>query len=216
MRERAIALTFAKSQYTRVGIVALGRIMLLAAVVAGCARQDVPASASVALSGPPRHWDVGDQALRHKLPPDVSDGYLQFAKSPHMSYGLTLAHERISARSHQRSDMLIYLHDGVGRFHVGDKDFTAATGDILFVPRRTIYSVESVTKRQLQLLTIYAPTLDPDDVTYHEAAERVVPPPTEGKMRPLVIDTVLSGKDDKDNEEQFLKMDDYKEIKEGE
>jgi mannose-6-phosphate isomerase-like protein (cupin superfamily) len=155
-------------------------------------------------SGPPRHWDIGDQVNRHQLPEDISDGYLQFGRSGAMSYGLTLAHERISARSHSRSDMLIYVHGGVGRFHIDDKEFTGATGDLVFIPKGAVYSIDSMSKRQLELMTLYAPPLDTADVVYHEAAERVQPPP--GLNRNIIpIDTIREV-DSLEQEKMFEQM----------
>ncbi len=124
-------------------------------------------------SGPPRHWDIGDQTIKHRLPDDVSDGYLQFAKTSSMSYGMTLAHDRISARSHSKADMVVYIHSGTARFHVDEQDITVSMGDLIFIPRGSVYSTESLSNRQLQLVTMYAPPLDSSDVIFHEAAERV-------------------------------------------
>lgn len=149
--------------------------LILTVVLFGCSgeKPEPQSSAPRIPSGPPRHWDIGDQTLKHQLPEDISDGYLQFARTSSMSYGMTLAHERISARSHEKADMLIYIHSGTARFHVDDKDLTASMGDLIFVPRGSVYSAESLSKRQLQFVTMYAPPLDSADVVYHEAAERV-------------------------------------------
>ena len=148
-------------------------ILLSAAIlIAGCATKE-PAQKPVSISpGPPRHWDVGDQTLKYELPKDVADGYLEFAKAPGFSYGVTLAHERISARRHDRHDMLIYIHSGIGRFHVGEKSFFGSTGDLLFIPRGTVYAIYGQGTQQLELMTVYHPPFDGDDIIYEERAEK--------------------------------------------
>ncbi len=182
-------------------------IISAALFIIGCStgKKETEPSVSVVPSGPPRHWDIGDQTLKHKLPEDVSDGYLQFARTATMSYGMTLAHDRISARSHAKADMLIYIHSGTARFRVDDMDLTGSMGDLIFVPRGSVYSVESLSNRQLQLVTMYSPALDSADVIFHEAAERVktmVPRLTPNQS---LLDTFITLKPKKDDS-YFEKM----------
>lgn len=165
----------------------------------GCSSSDKEAKAPTSRipSGPPRHWDIGDQTLKHRLPEDVSDGYLQFARTANMSYGIMLSHERISARSHTNADMLIYIHSGTARFHIDDKDLTSSMGDLIFIPRGSIYSAESLSNRELQLFTVYTPPLDSADVVFHEAAERVMTKIPSLPANSSLLDTVvrLKGED---------------------
>jgi len=144
---------------------------LTAALVIGCAGKE-EAIQSVRISpGPPKHWDVGDWTLKRPLSEDMDDGFLEFSRSPDFSFGLWLAHNRLSARSHARSDMLVYLHSGIARFNVGEMGFTVSTGDALYIPRGAIYTAVSMSDRPLQLFTIYSPPFDLDDIEYHERAE---------------------------------------------
>ncbi len=137
----------------------------------GCTVKNEPVEKHVKISpGDPQHYDVGDQVLRKKLPDDVADGFLAFNKAPGFSYGILMAHENISQRSHDRSDMLMYIHSGRARFHVGDKSYFIGTGDVVYVPRGAIYSAANTQENmQLQFFTVYSPEFDPDDVIYHEA-----------------------------------------------
>ncbi|MBM3328127.1 MAG: cupin domain-containing protein [Calditrichaeota bacterium] len=139
--------------------------------------------------GPPRHWDIGDRILRTPLPQDVSDGYLEFGRSPASSYGVMLAHERISARSHERSDMVFYVHGGVARIHVGPESFTASTGDAVYIPRGAIYSAESLSRRSIELFAIFTPPLDAADIVYVEASDRSEPGPGGKRKLRVEIDT---------------------------
>ncbi|MFH0765253.1 MAG: cupin domain-containing protein [Calditrichota bacterium] len=106
--------------------------------------------------------------IKHPLPGDMDDSYLEFQKAPNMSFGVTMAHGKISARCHERHDLLIYVHNGSARFHVGEKDFWISNGDVLFIPRGAVYSAESRDSRSLELLTVYTPPFDGLDIVYRE------------------------------------------------
>jgi len=163
-----------------------------------------------------RHWDIGDALVNHPLPPEVSDGYLEFAKSASMGFGITMAHDRISQRRHSKSDMLIYVHSGVARITVGEKAFTAASGDIVYIPRGAIYYADGLSKRQIELLTLYAPPLDPNDVEYLEPAERAQIDTT--RKSKMITKTMLAPDSLRDDpaslEKEFLMMKDYQDIDE--
>jgi mannose-6-phosphate isomerase-like protein (cupin superfamily) len=118
--------------------------------------------------GPPRKFDVGDEVLENKLPEDVSDGFLSFGKAPGFSYGVLIAHNTVSPRYHERSDMLVYIHSGITRFHVGDENFWAAGGDVVYVPRGSTYAVTTREKYPLEFVTVYSPPFDPNDIVYPE------------------------------------------------
>ncbi len=122
--------------------------------------------------GSPKHFDVGSKALRNKLPEDMADGYMGFAEAPGFSYGLIMAHDKISPRSHERSDLLVYVHSGFARFHVGEKDYHISMGDAVYIPRGAFYSVESSQDYPLQFFSIYSPPLDPNDIVYAEEKEK--------------------------------------------
>ncbi len=182
---------------------------------AGCGKEKPPDAGKMSINpGVPRHWDFGDRIRNNPLPTDVADGYLEFAKSPGSSYGVTLAHQRLSARNHEHSDVLFYVHTGVARFQVGTKSFTAANGDLIYIPRGVVYSAESMSNHGLELLTVYTPPLDPSDIIYHEAAERVIPAPSGKKLR-VKIDTISEPPSERRyTEEDFYKMKDYEEMDE--
>jgi mannose-6-phosphate isomerase-like protein (cupin superfamily) len=143
-------------------------------MLVGCGRktEEVPVQTASVSPGPPRHFDVGNIVLQNKLPEEMTDGYLEFGKAPEFSYGMTLVKGRLSARSHERSDMLMYVHAGQSNFNVGDKSFFAGTGDVVYVPRGAIYSAYNSDESQMELLTIYSPPLNRDDIAYHEHAEK--------------------------------------------
>lgn len=150
-------------------------ILVFGFLTAGCSqKEEVPVEKKVRISpGPPKHLDVGDQILKHKLPPDVEDGFLQMGEAPDFSYGVMVAHEKISKRNHERSDMLIYVHSGQARIHVADKSYHISMGDVVYIPRGAIYSVISNTDQYpLELLTFYSPPLNPEDIVYHEAGDK--------------------------------------------
>lgn len=158
-------------------------------------------------AGTPQHWDVGDRIRRNPLPKDMSDGFLQFGTSPHSSYGVTLAHQRISSRNHTASDLIFYVHSGTARFQVGNRSFTAAPGDLIYIPRGYVYSAESLSKQPLELLTIYTPPLSPEDVVYHEPAERVIPGPAGKKLKVVLKDTTIKREETGPTpEEEFMNI----------
>ena len=147
---------------------------LLLFFIAGCSEISEPAAELVKVSpGPPMHYDVGDQILKKKLPKDVADGFLAFSKAPGFSYGVIMAHEEISKRSHDRSDMLMYIHGGGARFHVGEKSFLVAAGDVVYVPRGAIYSAtQNRGQVPLQFFTVFSPPFDSDDIIYHDDKDK--------------------------------------------
>ncbi len=191
-----------------------GSISILLLSAMGCAKKETADASVTNAPQKVQHWDVGDQIIKHTLPPDIADGYLEFAKASGFGFGVTLAHSRISKRSHERSDLLIYVHTGTGRFQVGEKELTVSTGDLLFVPRGTAYSAESLSRRQLELVTVYSPPLDKDDVKFLEPAEKVadLPKPATLPVKVTMGDTTgMKAKSDS----EFLKMQDYQEDDEG-
>ena len=145
-------------------------LTLLLLLLIGCSEKKEPVTEFVKVSpGPPQYYDVGDQSLRKNLPEDVADGFLAFNKAPGFSYGLMKAHEKISQRSHDRSDMLMYIRSGRARFHVGDQSYFVGPGDVVYVPRGAIYSVSRTQQNMpLQFFTVFSPVFDTDDIIYHE------------------------------------------------
>ena len=152
-------------------------IIITTFLLIGCAKKEVEQKIGTINPGVARHWDVGDEKLKHPLPPEMGDGFLEFFKAPGFNFGLTLAQEKISPRSHERHDMIMYLHWGSGRFHVGDKDFHASAGDVIYVPRGTVYSAARTGTLPLELLTVFQPSFSGDDVVYEDKdeSESVIP-----------------------------------------
>ncbi len=153
-------------------------IIITAVLLIGCAKKkDTEPKIGTINPGVARHWDVGDEKLKHPLPPEMGDGFLEFAKAPGFNFGLTLASEKITPRSHEKHDMIIYIHWGSGRFHIGDKDFFASAGDVMYVPRGTVYSATRTGTIPLELITVFQPVFNGDDVIYEdkEVSESVVP-----------------------------------------
>ena len=145
-------------------------LALILLLMSGCSEKKESVTEFVSVSpGPPQHYDVGDQILKKKLPEDVADGLFAFNKAPGFSYGLMMAHEKISQRSHDRSDMLMYIHGGRARFHVGDQSYFVGPGDVVYVPRGAIYSATGTQEnRPLQFFTVFSPIFDQDDIIYHD------------------------------------------------
>jgi mannose-6-phosphate isomerase-like protein (cupin superfamily) len=145
-------------------------LALILIFLIGCTEKKEPVVELLKISpGPPQHYDVGDQILKKKLPEDVADGFLAFNKAPGFSYGLMMAHKEISQRSHDRSDMLMYIHSGRARFHVGDQSYYVGPGDVVYVPRGAVYSATSAQENSpLQYFTVFSPIFDSDDIIYHD------------------------------------------------
>jgi len=143
--------------------------LVLLVFIAGCSekKEEIPQPVRIS-PGPPMHYDVGDESLKNKLPEDMADGYLQFNKAPGLSYGLMMAHEKISPRYHERSDMLVYIHTGIARFYVADTSYYISMGDAVYIPRGAVYSVVNRHILPLEFFTVYSPPLDPNDVVYQE------------------------------------------------
>lgn len=142
--------------------------------VFGCSEEKVvekPSPTPRVNSGQPRKFDVGDETLENRLPEDVSDGFLRFGEAPGFSYGVLMAHNTVTPRYHERSDMLVYVHSGITRFHVGSESFWAANGDIVYIPRGAVYSVTTREKFPLEFVTVYSPPFDPNDVVYPDSSK---------------------------------------------
>lgn len=137
-------------------------------VAAGCSKQDTgikktPVSVS---PGPPQFWDVGSYLKKFPLPDDVEDGFVEIGRGPLFSFGSTIAHKSISPRYHENHDMVVYIHTGAGRVHVGAKDFSIMGGDAFYVPRGAVYSVENRATQPIILFTVYSPIFDGKDIIY--------------------------------------------------
>ncbi len=141
-------------------------VVFLMLFTLGCSEEKAKNENPKVYPGLPRKFDVGDQTLKNKLPADVSDGFLGFGKAPGFSYGLLMAHKTITPRYHERSDMLVYIHSGITRFQVGDENFWAAGGDIVYIPRGSTYAVTTKERYPLEFVTVYSPPFDPNDVVY--------------------------------------------------
>ncbi|MFN3820787.1 MAG: cupin domain-containing protein [bacterium] len=193
-------------------ILLLGIFLLFGSL--SCGRKTPPGRETPPVNpGLPQHWDVGDWIRRKPLPADVADGYLQLGTSPHSGYGVILAHQRLSARHHVFSDLIIYVHTGIARFHIGDRSFTVSPGDLVYIPRGYVYSAESLSKQPLELVSIYTPPLNPDDIVYHEAAERVIPTPSGKKLRVILSDTAQPPPTPpQDEDKEFMEMEEHIEL----
>ena len=143
---------------------------MIAVLLMGCGhKEDIPPPASVAFSpGPAAQWDMGSYLLRHPLPEDIDDGFMELHTAPEATYGIILARNRITLRSHEYHDLILYGHRGTARFHVGEKDFTVSMGDILYIPRGAVYSAEGSGPQLLQFFAVYSPRFDGTDIVYHE------------------------------------------------
>ena len=149
-------------------------VLIILLCMSGCSEKEIkpePVQTLNVSPGAPAHYDIGDVTLRNKLPDDVLDGFLGLSKAPGFSYGVLMAHDKITARSHERSDMLVYIHSGITRFHVGEKSFWAAAGDVVYIPRGAVYSVTAKEQYPLEFLVVYSPPFNADDVEYHEKDE---------------------------------------------
>ena len=144
-----------------------------ALLLTSCIERREPPPPPVATSpGAPRHWDVGSTIYKTPLPEGVDDGYIELAQAPGFSYGVTIARQGLSARNHERSDLIFYVHRGSADFSVGDQSFSGRLGDLIYVPRGAIYSAHSTSKEPLHLLTVYSPPLNRHDIVYHERSDR--------------------------------------------
>lgn len=142
--------------------------MIIGAGFTACTAEKKAPVSSVS-PGEPKFWDVGSQLHKHPLPKDVDDAYLEFKCAPTMSFGTILAHQKISPRHHESHDLVIYVHNGAARMHIGDKDYFVSIGDMVYIPRGAVYSAESVREGdQLQLLVVYSPSFDGNDVVYQK------------------------------------------------
>ncbi len=149
-------------------------IFLTLFLIAGCKQvEDRPEPAPPRISpGPPHHWDIGDFLIKYKLPEDVDDFYVQLSEAPGYSFGVVRAHERLSSRSHDVHDLLIYIQNGNVRFHVADRDYIASMGDAVYVPRGAVYSAESMNNRPFDFFAVYHPNFIGDDIIYYEAPDK--------------------------------------------
>ncbi len=132
----------------------------------GCTKEEEIKPVQV-LSGGPVHWDAGDKLLKHPLRPDKNDDYIQLGRGTDLGYGIMMAKNTISPRSHNNHDLLLYVHSGSARLHVADKDFTASTGDVIYIPRGSVYTATSLNNRNMQFLAVYSPAFDGVDIIKH-------------------------------------------------
>ena len=150
-------------------------LFLFFPLLIGCKKvEEKPKPVPVVVSqGPAQFWDVGDNLIKYPLPDDADDYFLQFFKAPAYSFGVASARKKITARSHDNHDLVLYVHRGTARFHVGDRDWIANTGDVIYVPRGAVYSAESSSDRSFNYFAVYHPPFDGEDITSQEPPEKV-------------------------------------------
>ncbi|HHE46755.1 MAG TPA: cupin domain-containing protein [Bacteroidetes bacterium] len=147
--------------------------LLLLSLTIGCgqsAKKPPPRPPRIS-PGPAQHWDIGDFLIKYPLPDDVDDFYVQFTEAPGYSFGVVRAHKRLSSRYHESHDLLIYVQNGNVRFHVAERDFIAAIGDVIYVPRGAVYSAESLNDRPFDFFAVYHPVYDGDDIVYYRHSD---------------------------------------------
>lgn len=146
-------------------------VLLISLIVtlAGCGGQpktdQLPGNARTN-PGQPEKWDVGSYMLKRPLPADVEDVFAVMSNSNETTFGVIAAKQKISPRYHEFHDLLLYGHRGSARFHVGEKSFAIGLGDILYIPRGTIYNAENEGSGEMHFFAIYSPTFKGDDVVY--------------------------------------------------
>ena len=145
-------------------------LLSILVMLPGCSRQDKKPTPVVQVvnPGPPQHWTMEDFLGEYSLLGDADDFYAQFRETPGCSFGMVRARERLSARSHREHDLVLYVHSGNARFNVGGRDYTAVTGDVVYIPRGLKYSAESSDGNPLDFFTVYYPPFKGEDIIYHE------------------------------------------------
>ena len=145
-------------------------LLFLSALFLGCAKPEEKPAPVVQIinAGPPQYWDMKNFLAEYSLPRDVDDFYAQFRETPGCSFGVVRAHKRLSERSHQEHDLLLYVHTGEAGITVEDNNYTIKTGDVVYVPRGLKYSAESSNGKPLDFFAVYYPSFKGEDIIYHE------------------------------------------------
>ncbi len=104
----------------------------------------VPADGGVA------KWVFGD-TYTMKLTAELTNGSLGLMEASVPPGGGPIAH------SHANEDEIFYLLDGELEFLTGDRIFTAAPGDVVFVPRSAPHRFRNKGIRPAKMLFMYTP-----------------------------------------------------------
>lgn len=146
-------------------------------VITGCCKQEPVQRADEEIPiviGETERWDLGSHLMKNKLPDDMFDAYLQLGNTTYSSYGVVMAHDAISARSHDDHDMVLYGHRGTADFTVDEQTVNLSVGDVLFIPQGAIYSAKSTGSQPLQFFAVFTPAFDGMDVTYYKSVDSLM------------------------------------------
>ncbi len=152
-------------------------ILPLILLLIGCCKQEPiqnPEEELKIIIGETEQWDLGSYLLKNPLPEDMLDAYLQMGSTTYSSYGVILAHNALSARSHDEHDLLLYGHSGTADFIVDEDTHTLTIGDMLFIPQGAIYSAKKTGAQPLQILAVFTPAFDGKDVIYYKAVDSLM------------------------------------------
>ena len=71
--------------------------------------------------------------------------------------------KEVKAHKHATHSEHIYFLDGEGEMMVGEKKISVKKGDMIFVPKGTVHSLEVTSKTPVKVLSVQAPMFDGKD-----------------------------------------------------
>lgn len=87
-----------------------------------------------------------------------------FVDSSDVSSYVIFVNTVVKSHKHEKHAEHVVVLAGIGMMTLGDKKFKIRKGDIIFIPKNTFHSVNSISKKEpLKVLSIQAPYFDGGD-----------------------------------------------------
>lgn len=85
-----------------------------------------------------------------------------FSDSLASSFVIVIKKE-VKAHKHASHSEHVLVLDGEGSMKLGDRIFTIKKGDLVFIPKNTVHSVKTSSKKPLKVVSIQSPVFDGKD-----------------------------------------------------
>ena len=92
-----------------------------------------------------------------------------YSDSSEVSSFVIFIRKEVKAHKHEAHAEHVVVLDGIGMMTLGDKKFKVMKGDMIYIPKNTFHSVQSISKKgPLKVLSIQTPWFDGKDRVFKE------------------------------------------------
>ncbi|RJP78063.1 MAG: cupin domain-containing protein [Candidatus Zixiibacteriota bacterium] len=141
---------------------ALSALFLILILSAAAPAQEPPAPSAPADTAA-FLGNVFEMLRQHPLPYDQEFSSLPLERTATQSVNLVQIRGRLAGHYHVAHDEIVYVIQGSGTLTAGDETRPLRPGDLAFLPRGTVHSVEVRSAQPLAALSIMSPPFDGAD-----------------------------------------------------